>query len=164
MRYFITITILFISLSTQAQTYTTARLSTFMRRDSTRIKVLEDKAIVKDKNDDARNVKIDSLFKEIKRLNEFVERAGYYFSANDFILDSATKTYSINPNAFVIIKKSDLAFKPLMSTEAPQFLTPLPNIDKDIETLKQDVQFLASIIKGLLETIDKQNKKLELIF
>lgn len=170
MRLIIFFTLLFFSLSTQAQrkatgavTYTTAKLSDSMR---------------------AQRQRIDNVLWENKQLKQRLDSAYAYYSGDEFLLDTPTRTYSINPDAFMIVKKSD--YKPQGKPTAtfsnkqsipgdtipvPQFSMPykietntLTKEEQDILDLKWQVKFLTQIIDGLYDIIDKQNAKLSLRF
>lgn len=195
MRRIIFFTLLLISFSTQAQTYTTAQLSTYLRsqwktNDSLRKAnaALVAKAEIKDIRDDERNVKIDSLFRENKRLTEKLDSAGFYYNPLDFDVDS-DKQISIKPkrDTFIIIrsekpaqqlvtaKKARKAITQNLTQAAPitlsgayKFETDKPQPQQDIDDLKWQINYFEKlldddkkVIDKLQKVIDKQQEQIE---
>lgn len=181
MRYVLFLLILF-SLSSKAQTYTTAKLSSFHRIDSNRITALEAKAAIKDKNDDARNRSIDSLrqsrdllFWENKRLKERLDSAGAYFSGTNFLFDSATKTYYLKPDTIILNRGNDWIVNGIIPEQNKMALTDQlmhdpkgdpytltsPKKDQDIEDYKWQIEQYEKLLDDDKKVMDKLQKKIK---
>lgn len=111
MKYIIFILAFFISISAQAQTYTTAQLSAYIRaqwktNDSLRKQdaAFQSKFVTKDANDNIRNAKIKSL----EEIVELLKKSVFTVSRNDFFIDSLNQILYIRwKSDTVIIKRGN---------------------------------------------------------